>query len=51
VGIIVLAQLAWAVGVELAPRAGLSDDARLAAGLERLTGGAALFVDRDASTT
>jgi len=44
VGVIVLGQLAWALGAELAPRAGLPDDPRLAAGLELLAGGAALFV-------
>jgi drug/metabolite transporter (DMT)-like permease len=44
VAVIVTGQLAWATGAELAPRAGLPDDPRAAAGLELLAGGGALFV-------
>jgi drug/metabolite transporter (DMT)-like permease len=44
VGVIVLGQMAWAFGAELAPRVGLPEDPRLAAGLELLAGGIALFL-------
>ena len=44
VSVIVVGQVGWAFGAELAPRVGLPDDPRLAAGVELLSGGAALFV-------
>jgi drug/metabolite transporter (DMT)-like permease len=43
VAVIVGGQVAWAAGAELAPRVGLPEEPRLAAGLELLSGGAALF--------
>ncbi len=44
VAVIVMGQVGWALGAELAPRVGLPDDPRLAAGIELLSGGAILFV-------
>lgn len=44
VSMIIGSQCAWALGAELAPRAGLPEDPRLAAGAELLCGGAALLV-------
>ena len=44
VAIIVMGQVGWAFGAELAPRVGLPDDPRLAAGIELLSGGGILFV-------
>ena len=42
--VIVAGQLCWALGAELAPRVGLPDDPRFAAGVELLSGGAAMFI-------
>lgn len=42
--VIVIGQVGWALGAELAPRVGLPDDPRLAAGIELLSGGGILFV-------
>ncbi len=44
VGAIVAGQVAWAAGTELAPRVGLPDEPRLAAGLELLAGGCLLLI-------
>ena len=44
VAVIVIGQVGWALGAELAPRVGLPDDPRLAAGVELLGGGGILFV-------
>jgi drug/metabolite transporter (DMT)-like permease len=44
VALLVAWQFAWALGAELAPRVGLPEDPRLAAGAELLCGGAALLV-------
>ena len=43
VTLLVASQCAWALGAVLAPRAGLPDDPRLAAGMELLCGGAVLL--------
>ena len=43
VAVICGGQIAWAAGAELAPRIGLPDEPRLAAGLELLAGGAVLL--------
>ena len=43
VAIIVMGQIAWAAGAEFAPRVGLPEEPRLAAGLELLAGGAFLL--------
>jgi drug/metabolite transporter (DMT)-like permease len=43
VSLIVAGQLSWALGAELAPRVGLPEDPRLAAGAELLGGGAVLL--------
>ena len=43
IALLVAGQFAWALGAELAPRAGLPEDPRLAAGAELLCGGAALL--------
>lgn len=42
--VIVIGQVGWALGAELAPRVGLPDDPRLAAGIELLSGGAVMFI-------
>ena len=44
VAVIVAGQVSWALGAELAPRVGLPNDPRLAAGVELLSGGAVLLV-------
>lgn len=44
IAVIVAGQIAWALGAELAPRVGLPDDPRLAAGVELLSGGTVLLV-------
>jgi drug/metabolite transporter (DMT)-like permease len=43
VSLVVAGQLSWALGAELAPRVGLPEDPRLAAGAELLCGGAVLL--------
>ncbi len=43
IALLVASQCAWALGAVLAPRAGLPDDPRLAAGMELLCGGAVLL--------
>ena len=44
IAVIVAGQVCWALGAELAPRVGLPDDPRLAAGVELLSGGAILLI-------
>ena len=44
VAVIIGGQITWAAGAELAPRVGLPEEPRLAAGLELMTGGAALLL-------
>lgn len=44
IAVIVAGQVCWALGAELAPRIGLPNDPRLAAGVELMSGGAVLLV-------
>jgi len=44
VSVIIAGQVGWALEAELAPRVGLPDDPRLAAGVELLAGGTALSI-------
>jgi drug/metabolite transporter (DMT)-like permease len=44
IAVIVAGQVCWAFGAELAPRVGLPDDPRLAAGVELLSGGVVLLI-------
>ena len=44
ISLILLSQLAWAMGAELAPRVGLPDDPRMTAGAELLCGGVAVSI-------